>query len=111
MFALEHNKSNTAGFLIDISKGVYVDLTDGRHIAFVNLQDKDGMTALMYAAKKGKFWAVTSLIETGGADASLKDKDGNTALDHASNAEIRKYLEERQKHTGASRIQRNAPSK
>eukprot|EP00434_Breviolum_minutum_P032768 symbB.v1.2.028979.t1/scaffold2981.1/size65978/4 len=47
--------------------------------ADLNLKDKNGDTALMWAAKKGHREIVKELISAK-ADLNLKDKDGNTAL-------------------------------
>ena len=48
--------------------------------ADVNLQDKDGRTALHLAAKRGYSNAVKSLLAAPGVELRLRDKDGHTAL-------------------------------
>ena len=52
--------------------------------ADINLQDKDGDTALMWASNRSNKDVVEILIENG-ADINLKNKDGDTALILASN--------------------------
>ncbi|MBI4977315.1 MAG: ankyrin repeat domain-containing protein [Spirochaetes bacterium] len=49
----------------------------------VNIQDKTGMTAMMYAAKNG-FREVVAMLLSNNADAWLKDVDGKTAFIYAT---------------------------
>ena len=49
--------------------------------ADLNLQNKDGKTALMYAVRKGDIISLKLLIEKG-PDLNLQDKDGKTLLMH-----------------------------
>jgi ankyrin repeat protein len=59
-----------------------------------NTQNKQGTSALMVAASKGKADVVNLLIEKG-ADLNLKDSDGATALDYAvesGQTELAKFL-------------------
>lgn len=51
----------------------------------VNAQDKDGLTVLMYAARKGNLDAVNLLLSLG-ADPSVKNHDQQNAADLAINA-------------------------
>lgn len=51
----------------------------------VNAQDKDGLTVLMYAARKGNLEAVNLLLSLG-ADPSVKNHDQQNAADLAKNA-------------------------
>jgi hypothetical protein len=48
----------------------------------INLQDKKGYTALMYASSNGKYDTVKLLLEYG-ADVSIETTKGNKALDFA----------------------------
>lgn len=48
----------------------------------INLQNCAGETALIVAAKEGKWDFVTRIVE-GGADPFVKDNEGKTALDYA----------------------------
>ncbi len=50
--------------------------------ADLNARDHDGVTALMFAARRGDAGAVNTLLSYG-ADAELMDASGNTALDFA----------------------------
>jgi ankyrin repeat protein len=50
--------------------------------AQVNLQDKHGRTALMYASKEGNIALIQRLLDCQ-ADSTLKDNEGNTALTYA----------------------------
>ena len=59
--------------------------------ADVNARDNDCWTALMHAARWGRFEAVKVLIEAG-ADVNARDNDGRTPLMHASDSEIVKVL-------------------
>lgn len=51
----------------------------------INAQDKDGLTVLMYAARKGNLEAVNLLLSLG-ADPSIKNHDQQNAADLAKNA-------------------------
>jgi RNA polymerase primary sigma factor len=51
----------------------------------INAQDKDGLTVLMYAARKGNLEAVNLLLSLG-ADPSVKNYDQQNAADLAKNA-------------------------
>lgn len=51
----------------------------------VNAQDKDGLTVLMYAARKGNLEAVNLLLSLG-ADPDVKNHDQQNAADLAKNA-------------------------
>jgi RNA polymerase sigma factor (sigma-70 family) len=64
--------------LEDIPKLQTIIKSDG-----INTQDKDGFTALMYAAKYKRFQIVQYLIGQG-ADPKLKDNLGNGALNYAA---------------------------
>jgi hypothetical protein len=48
------------------------------NIDTVNMTDKEGKTALMYAAHL-LHWDMTKLLESRGGDANVKDKSGNNA--------------------------------
>jgi RNA polymerase primary sigma factor len=51
----------------------------------INAQDKDGLTVLMYAARKGNLEAVNLLLSLG-ADPGIKNHDQQNAADLAKNA-------------------------
>ena len=51
-------------------------------ISDINEKDKNGMTALMWAAWKNPNLEVIKVLIDAGADASLTDNNGNTALDY-----------------------------
>ncbi len=58
----------------------------------INLADKDGMTALHYAAKEGFNNEVVALVQKG-ADVLAKNAEGKTPADIASNDLIGAYLQ------------------
>jgi hypothetical protein len=60
----------------------YYDILED-HPEFVNKQDAEGKTALMYAAMKGYGDSMETLVETHNADVTLKDKSGRSAYDYA----------------------------
>jgi hypothetical protein len=60
----------------------YYDILED-HPEFVNMQDAEGKTALMYAAMKGYGDSMATLVETHKADVTLKDKSGRSAYDYA----------------------------
>ena len=49
----------------------------------VNLQDKQGVTVLMYACALGNNKVVASLLKVSGIDVNRKDNFGNTVLFYA----------------------------
>lgn len=49
-----------------------------------NVQDWDGLTALMYAVMNGNNEVVAVLIENKRTDVTIQDSEGNTALMHAA---------------------------
>jgi hypothetical protein len=53
--------------------------------ADIDLVDKDGRSALSYAAQRGQFQPVQILVDKG-ADINLVDKDGQSALSYAAQA-------------------------
>jgi ankyrin repeat protein len=55
---------------------------DSERVAYVNLQDDRGWTALHYGANNGHEDIVALLMEHG-ADVAIVDKDGHTARDLA----------------------------
>lgn len=62
----------------------------------VNIQDKNGKTALMYACKFSNYddyYYINHLLEKG-ANISIKDEKGNTAIDYTKsyNNKLRDYL-------------------
>ena len=61
--------------------------------ADMSIQDKDGETALMVAAGKGRIDAVKALIEAG-ADVNAKNSEGKTALDVAKSDEVKAILQQ-----------------
>lgn len=74
-----------------------------------SLKDKDGWTALMWAAWSG-FPKVTELLTAANADIAVADKRGNTALMLAAlrgNAAVAKHLVEK----GADRTAKNTEGK
>ncbi len=64
--------------------------------AAVDVQFKDGATALIMASQSGYGEIVEALLAKG-ADTELRAKDGHTALDHAKNAAIKNMLRAAQK--------------
>lgn len=58
---------------------------------FIDLQNDDGMTALMWAAENNHLGAVRILLENG-ASSKLRNKDGKTASDLAKDNEVKQYL-------------------
>jgi len=54
-----------------------------------NVCDRSGMTALHWAATKGKMKAIQALIQNGNVDPSLKDKNGETPADMAERKQFR----------------------
>ena len=70
--------------------------------ADVNATDKDGMTALMLAAKNEKQDVVDFLLKHG-AHAKLKDAKGQTALDYAKAGKVEDYMIKSIKDTRFSR--------
>ena len=58
----------------------------------INAADKNGQTALMYAAAVGNDMAACWLVAKG-ADVTLKSKSGKTAADYAQSSDIRDLLE------------------
>lgn len=60
--------------------------------AEVQLRDRDGRTALWWAAKLGNLEAVQRLLALG-ADAATKDKVGQDALDVAASEDVKTVLE------------------
>ena len=58
------------------------DSESGERVAYVNVQDDRGWTALHYGAKNGHENIVALLIEHG-ADVAIVDNDGYTARDLA----------------------------
>ena len=60
--------------------------------AKVDLQDTDGMTALMLAVKKERVDHV-KLLMAANADREIKDHDGLRALDYAVSDEMKGILE------------------
>ena len=56
--------------------------------ADVNLVNKDGMSALMYAACRGNMDIIRYLVQSG-ANRDAKDKDGKTYQDYANNIDKR----------------------
>ena len=50
-----------------------------------NIQNRNGVTALMIAASKGNNSVATALLRAG-ADANILDNERETALDHALSA-------------------------
>jgi ankyrin repeat protein len=66
-------------------KGTFKLLNKNNNIQkYINLKDKNGMTALMFAAWKGNVDNVKFLIDNG-ADIDAQDNDGETALITACN--------------------------
>ena len=64
--------------------------------ANINLQDKDGFSALMIATDKGYLEIVKFLLENG-ANINLQDNNGNSALSIAignNDSKIKRILEE-----------------
>ena len=61
-----------------ISGYYWIVVTLLRNEADVNLQNNKGMTALMYAAQKGRLALVNKLLQYG-ADAFIVNTDNNTA--------------------------------
>jgi ankyrin repeat protein len=55
--------------------------------AQVNIQDAQGMTALMYAARQDAPLSLYYLVNAPGVDLTLTDAQGHTALWHARNAQ------------------------
>lgn len=62
-----------------------------QHGADINVQDKNGMTALMHWARRGNGEIVKLLIDAK-ADIKLKDKYGDIALDYAKDGLLSKDL-------------------
>lgn len=60
----------------------YYDILE-QHPEYVNQQDAEGKTALMYAAMNGYGDSMATLVETHKADVTLKDKNGRSAYDYA----------------------------
>ncbi|XP_077535280.1 uncharacterized protein LOC144147096 isoform X2 [Haemaphysalis longicornis] len=65
-----------------------VELLLNQETCIVNLENKDGDTALVLAARKGH-WSIVESLVLAGADINKADRDGNTAL-HFSLKEARK---------------------
>lgn len=61
--------------------------------ADVNVKDKNGWTALIYATTHSSLDVVKLMIEQG-ADVNAKDKAGKSALDVANSEEMKKLLRE-----------------
>ena len=73
--------------------------------ADLDVKDKNGWTALMWAATWGKLDVVKCLVEHG-SDLDVKDKYGNTELGNARmwrKADCVKFLEEAQKKVSAQK--------
>jgi len=70
--------------------------------ADVNAKDKDGMTALVFAAKFGCTEILKTLLSKG-ADVNAKDKDGVTALLYAAMLG-RKYSSKREDYSEIAKI-------
>jgi ankyrin repeat protein len=79
--AVASEKTNSTQFLEVAATGtpqqIQAALSGG---ADVNASDKDGTTALMYAAQKNENPEVISILLKAGADIEGEDKDGDTAL-------------------------------
>ena len=56
-----------------------------------NVKDKDGRSALMYAAAYGNVETVNVLLKAG-ADKDIEDYDGRKAIDYAQNDTIKDAL-------------------
>ena len=67
-------------------------LLDKMDVYGVNLADKDGMTALHYAAKEGFNNEVVALVQKG-ANVSAKNAKGKTPADIADNDLMKAYLQ------------------
>jgi ankyrin repeat protein len=69
--------------------------------ANINLQNKEGKTALILAAQYGGDPRVITLLLQNGANAKLEDNTGRTALDwfdlnrHLNRSPVRKELKDR----------------
>ena len=77
-------------------------LSDLEQGADINLQNKDGNTALIYAIRENNIEMVKLLLLEKGADTNLQNKDGNTALIYAireNNIEMVKLLLEQGANT------------
>lgn len=61
--------------------------------ADVNLKDKNGCTALIYATMHSSLDVVKLMIEKG-ADVNAKNKAGKSALDVSNSKEMKKFLRE-----------------
>jgi serine/threonine-protein phosphatase 6 regulatory ankyrin repeat subunit B len=83
MFASEKGNSDVVDLLLP-----KIDIDN------VNLQNKDGWTALMLASYHGHINIINLLINYG-ADVNLKDNDLRTAYDLAKTNEIKFLLTER----------------
>ena len=63
------------------NQGSVVKLID--HGAEVNVQDMQGVTALMFSCQYGNRDMLVALLDAG-ADIDMQDKDGSSALIHAA---------------------------
>jgi ankyrin repeat protein len=52
--------------------------------ADVNAREKNGLTALMFAARWGKYPEMITALIGGGANVNLRDEEGKLAIDYAS---------------------------
>ena len=61
--------------------------------ASIDLQDKDGYTALMHASARGKLGIVEYLLAEAGANTALRDSNGKTALQLADSSKCTQIAE------------------
>jgi ankyrin repeat protein len=88
MLAVERNYPEVVAFLLTQRYTTMdANLNQVSVVATIDQQDKQGRTALMYAAHM-LHWDMIRLLEENGANATIKDKNGNDgcalALHHAS---------------------------
>lgn len=83
-----------------------VDEESGDFIRDANKSDKDGVTPLMKAAKKGNGWEVNALLKSG-ADVNAVDKDGWNALMYAVRYQMNSTVVETLLNAGCNAQERN----